>query len=113
MLTAAAHDGRHINVRIDGGAFPLEDGERSRLLEQDTSQTHRLLEAIEQQKMAVEHELARLRDAAGMSHYSEWRDPAHPGIKFIQRQNPRLVISRDAEVKLLRKTRANWSLPKL
>jgi hypothetical protein len=53
------------------------------LLEQDTSQTHRLLEAIEQQKMAVELELARLRDAAGMSHYSEWRDPSNQGIKFI------------------------------
>jgi len=70
----------HINVRIDGGAI---NHEASRLLEQDTSQTHRLLEAIEQQKMAVELELARLRDAAGMSHYSEWRDPEHQGIKFI------------------------------
>ena len=105
----------HINIRIDGGSFGNLDDDASRFLENDSGQTHRLLDAIEQQKLAVEQEIARLREAAGMANFNEWRDQPNEGIRYIQRQNPRLVISRESneEHRLAKKTRANWTLPTL
>jgi hypothetical protein len=77
--------------------------------------THRLLEAIEQQKRVVEIELARLREAAGQAQDWHAQPIEAPPFHFIQRQHPRVVVNKfeenNEEHRLMKKTRANWNLP--
>jgi hypothetical protein len=80
--------------------------------------THRLLEAIEQQKRAVEVELARLKDSSNSPGGPDsWHSkPVEaPQFHLIQRAHPRVVVpkyeERTDDHRLTKKTRANWTLP--
>lgn len=62
-------------------------------------------------------ELARLREAAGQA--QDWHSQPidAPPFHFIQRQHPRVVVNKfeenNEEHRLMKKTRANWTLPSM